>query len=299
MSSAATLKLGARTLELEPGQPLLMGVVNASPESFSDGALVGDLDAQVARAEALVAAGASIIDVGGESGVTDRPAVAVQEEIDRVCPVIQRLAGSGVIVSVDTWKPEVARAAVAAGSVLVNDVSALLDPTLADVCAQTGAGLVITHTRAEPKRKEFPEYADVTADVLQLLRDRLALALERGVGEQSIVLDPGPDLAKTPAQTIEVLGRLGDVVALGHPVLLAVSRKDFVGALTDRPPAERLGGTLAAVGEGVDAGAAILRVHDVAEVRDFLRVRAALRADSAVPADLSLDLSLRRQRGSA
>jgi dihydropteroate synthase len=298
MSANTTLRLGNRALEIEPGQPLLMGVVNASPESFSDGAQVGDLDAQVARARALVAAGASIIDVGGESGVTDKPAVAAQDEIDRVCPLIERLAGEGVIVSVDTWKAEVARAAVAAGSVLVNDVSALLDPGLADICADTGAGLVITHTRAEPKHKEFPEYADVTADVLELLGDRLALALERGVGEESIVLDPGPDLAKTPAQTIEVLSRLGEVVALGHPVLLAVSRKDFVGALTGRPPAERLSGTLAAVGEGVDAGAAILRVHDVAEVRDFLRVRAALRADLAVPSDLSLDLSLRRQPGS-
>ena len=298
MSSTVTLRLGARALEIEPGQPLLMGVVNASPESFSDGVQVGDLGAQVARAEGLVAAGASIIDVGGESGVTDKPAVTAQDEIDRVCPLIERLAGQGVIVSVDTWKPEVARAAVAAGAVLVNDVSALLDPALADVCAQTGAGLVITHTRAEPKHKEFPDYDDVTADVLELLGERLALALECGVGGESIVLDPGPDLAKTPAQTIEVLSRLGEVVALGHPVLLAVSRKDFVGALTDRPPAERLGGTLAAVGEGVDAGAAILRVHDVAEVRDFLCVRAALRADVAVPADLSLDLSLRRQRGS-
>lgn len=298
MSSAATLRLGARTLDLEPGQPLLMGVVNASPESFSDGAQVGDLDSQVARAEALVAAGASIIDVGGESGVTDKPAVAAEEEISRVCPLIERLAGQGVIVSVDTWKPDVARAAVAAGSVLVNDVSALLDPGLADVCAESGAGLVITHTRVEPKLKEFPDYDDVTADVLELLGDRLALALERGVGEESIILDPGPDLAKTPAQTIEVLSRLGDVVALGHPVLLAVSRKDFVGALTDRPPAERLSGTLAAVGEGADAGAAILRVHDVAEVRDFLRVRAALRGDRAVAPDLSLDLSLRRQQGS-
>ncbi|MEA2348028.1 MAG: dihydropteroate synthase [Thermoleophilaceae bacterium] len=292
----SSLVMAGRALELPPGQPLLMGVVNASPESFSDGAQVGDLEAQVARAEGLVADGASILDIGGESGVTDKPAVAAQEEIERVCPLIERVSAMGVTVSVDTWKPEVARAAIGAGASLVNDVSALLDPGLADVCAQTGAGLVITHTRAEPKRKEFPSYEDVTADVLELLGDRLALALERGVGEGSIVLDPGPDLAKTPAQTIDVLSHLDQVVALGHPVLLAVSRKDFVGALTQRRPADRLSGTLAAVGEGVDAGAAILRVHDVAQVSDFLRVRAALRGQAGVPPDLALDPSLRRQR---
>jgi dihydropteroate synthase len=153
------------------------------------------------------------------------------------------------------------------------------------------------HTRAEPKHKDFPAYDDVVADVLEFLRERIALAVERGVEEERIVVDPGPDFAKTPAQTIEVLRRLGELRQLGRPILLAVSRKDFLGALTGRGPRERLAGTLAAVGEGVDAGAAILRVHDVAEVRDFLSVREALRGTAKVPEDLRLEEGLRREPG--
>jgi dihydropteroate synthase len=153
------------------------------------------------------------------------------------------------------------------------------------------------HTRVPPKTKGFPGYAggDVTADVLDLLRARIAVARERGVGEDQIVVDPGPDFAKTPAETVEVLRRLGELGALGRPVLLAVSRKDFVGALLDRSPGARQAGTLAAIGEGVDAGAAIVRVHDVAATRDFLKVRAALRGEREVPADLRLDAALRRE----
>jgi dihydropteroate synthase len=295
--SARALRLPAATLELERDRPAIMGVVNASPESFSDGGQVGDLEAQVARAERLVEEGAAIIDIGGESGVTDLPAVAEQEEIERVVPLIERVAATGVAVSVDTWKPVVAKAAIAAGAGIVNDVSGLRDPELARVCGETGTALVITHTRAEPKSKGFPDYPDVGADVVRFLRERIAVALSAGVREDAIVLDPGPDLAKTPAQTIEVLRGLPEVVAIGHPVLLAVSRKDFVGALTGRAPHERLGGTLAAVGEGVDAGAALLRVHDVAQVADFLRVRAALRGQTGVPEDLELPEHLRRHRG--
>jgi dihydropteroate synthase len=212
-------------------------------------------------------------------------------------PLIERVAATGVTVSVDTWKPVVARAAVEAGAAIVNDVSGLRNPDLAEICAERGAALVITHTRAEPKHKDFPEYDDVTADVLELLRERVDVALEAGVAEDSIVLDPGPDLAKTPAQTIEVLRHLSEVQELGHPVLLAVSRKDFVGALTGRAPDERLAGTLAAVGEGVAAGASILRVHDVGQVADFLRVRGALTGDLPVPEGLELPEELRRRRG--
>jgi dihydropteroate synthase len=276
--------------------PLVMGIVNASPESFSDGAAVGSVDEQVARALSLKA---DIIDVGGESGVTDRPPVSAEEEAARVVPLVGRLAASGVTVSVDTWKPTVARAAVEAGATIINDISGLLDPGLADVCAESGASLVIMHTRARPKEKAFPGYDDVVADVLSFLRERIALAVARGVREEQIIVDPGPDFAKTPAETVEVLRRLRELSVLGRPILLAASRKDFVGALCERPPAERLAGTLAAVGEGVDAGAAILRVHDVAATRDFLAVRAALRGTREVPAELRLDPRLRRQTGSS
>ena len=284
-----------RTLTCDPARPLLMGVVNASPESFSDGGRYATTEAQVDRAMELVADGASIIDVGGESGVTGMDPLAAEEEVARVVPLVEHLVGRDVIVSVDTWKPDVARAALEVGAHIINDVSGLRDPTLADLCAEHGAGLVLMHTRAAPKRKEFPAYRDVVADVVGFLQERMGEAIRRGVAASSIVLDPGPDFAKTPAQTIAVLHRLGAVGALGRPVLLAVSRKDFIGALTRRRPRERDPGTLAAVAEGTDAGASILRVHDVAGVADFLAVRAALRGDVDVPADLALPLELRRE----
>jgi dihydropteroate synthase len=270
----------------------LMGIVNASPESFSDGARVGDLEGQVRRALELRDDGAGIVDVGGESGVTDRAAVSANEEIARVVPLVERLAGEGVTVSVDTWKPAVARAALGAGATIVNDVSGLRDPELADACAEAGASLVITHTGAPPKQKLFPVYEDVAGTVVEFLRERIALARSRGV--ERIVLDPGPDLGKTPADTVTALRALPRVAELGHPVLLAVSRKDFVGAITGRPPAERAAGTLAAIGAGLDAGASILRVHDVRATADYVAVRAALRGEREVSPELRLDPSLRR-----
>jgi dihydropteroate synthase len=300
-AGSTVLRLRGHSLRLEPGRPVLMGVVNASPESFYDGARRGalDLDVQVERALSLAEAGAGLIDVGGESGVTDRPAVSAGEEASRLVPLVERLADEGLLVSVDTWKAEVARAALDAGAVLVNDVSGLSDPEVALACADSGAGLVVTHTRAAPKTKAFPAYRDVIHDVAGFLLERMATARDGGVGEEQILLDPGPDLAKTPAETVEVLRALDRLPSLGRPVLLAVSRKDFVGAICGRSPAERLAGTLAAVGEGVDAGAAVVRTHDVAEVTDFLAVRAALRGEREVAAHLRVDERLRREESAA
>jgi dihydropteroate synthase len=276
-----------------------MGIVNASPDSFSDAGEHPDLDARVALARALLDAGADIIDVGGESGITLRPPVAVAEEIARVVPLIERIAGElGARVSVDTYKPAVAEAAIAAGALVVNDVSGLRDPALADVCARTGAALVVMHTRAAPKQRlQDPAlYDDIVADVKRFLAERMQVALEHGVAPEQLILDPGPDFAKTPAQTIALLRRLGELHALGRPLLLAASRKDFVGALTGRGPRERLAGTLAAIGHGVDAGAHILRVHDVADAADFLTVRAALRGELEVDRELALDDAIRHAR---
>jgi len=290
-AAGRTLALGSR--------PWLMGIVNASPDSFSDAGAYPDLAARVELARELLSAGADILDVGGESGITLRPAVGVDEEIARVVPVISRLAGElGAVVSVDTYKPAVAAAAVEAGAVIVNDVSGLRDPELADVCADTGAALVLMHTRAAPKQRlQDPDlYDDVTADVVRFLGERIALARSRGVREEQLILDPGPDFAKTPAQTIELLGRLEELHGLGRPLLLAASRKDFVGALTGRGPRERGAGTLAAIAHGVDAGAHILRVHDVAATADFLTVRAALRGERAVDPGLALRDELRHSR---
>jgi dihydropteroate synthase len=265
-------------------RPLLMGIVNATPDSFSDAGEHPTLEAKLAHARNLLAAGADLLDVGGESARGDRPAVAPEEEAERVLPLIERIAAEGALVSVDTHKPDVAEAAVAAGAAIVNDVSGLRDPALADVCARTGAALVIVHTRVAPKGTLLdPErYGDVVADVANFLRERMAVALEHGVQREQIVLDPGPDFAKTPAQTVAVLRELASLHALGRPLLLAVSRKDFVGALTGRRPAERLAGTLAAVAHGLDAGVHVLRVHDVAATADFLAVRAALRGEREV-----------------
>jgi dihydropteroate synthase len=289
------LQLRGRTVRIS-SEPLLMGIVNASPDSFSDPG--GRSPEQIAQhARELAAAGAALIDVGGESGRTDTQAVPEDEEAARVVPVIERLAADGLVVSVDTWRAPVAAAALAAGAAMVNDVSGLADPRLAEACAETGAALVITHTRLPPKRKGFPHYADVVEDVATFLRERADEARRRGVRPEQIVFDPGLDLAKTPAQSLELIRRLAELRGLGRPLLLAISRKDFVGALTERPPRERLAGTLAALGEAVDSGAAILRVHDVAAARDYLRVRAALQGESPVPTDLRLDASLRRERG--
>ena len=292
--SAPRLVLRGHELRPSPERPLIVGIVNASPESFSDGAGVGGLDDQVERALRMREEGADLIDVGGESGVTDRPPVEAAVETARVVPLVERLAAEGVTVSVDTWKAQVAREALAAGAAIVNDVSGLRDPELAEACAAYGAGLVVAHTRAEPKRKAFPAYDDVVADVVGFLRERMDAARARGVGEEQLVVDPGPDLSKLPAETVAVVRSLPAVAALGRPILLAVSRKDFLGALTGRPPQERLGGTLAAIGAGLDGGASILRVHDVAAARDFVAVRAALRGEADVPRDLMLDPGLRR-----
>jgi dihydropteroate synthase len=258
--------------------PLLMGIVNATPDSFSDAGDHPDLEA---RAAELLEAGADLIDVGGETASGHHPAVSAEEEIARVAPLIERIASRGARVSIDTYKPEVAEAAIEAGAVLVNDVSGLRDPAMADLCARTGAGLVIMHTRVPPKGTllDPAHYDDVVADVTGFLHERMTVAIARGVDPEQLLLDPGPDFAKTPAQTVAVLRRLDDVLALGRPVLLAISNKDFVGALTARPPRERLAGTLAAVAHGLEAGAHVLRVHDIAAAADFLRVRGALRGD--------------------
>jgi len=278
------------------GDPWLMGIVNATPDSFSDGGRHPTLEARVELAHRLAGAGARVLDVGGESGVTNRPAVAPEEEIERVVPLIARICAElDVLVSVDTYKPAVAAAAIAAGAAIVNDVSGLRDPGLADVCARTGAALVVMHTAAAPKQRlQDPDlYGDVVEDVMAFLRERIALARGRGVATAQLIVDPGPDFTKTPLQTIELLRGAARLHELGRPVLMALSRKDFVGALTGRRPGERGAGTLAALAHGVELGAHIFRVHDVEAAADFLAVRAALRGEVEVPRDLRLADELR------
>lgn len=278
------------------GRMWLMGIVNATPDSFSDGGEHRTLDERVELAAGQLAAGADIIDVGGESAVTNRPAVDVQEEIERVVPLIERIVGElDATVSVDTYKLEVARAAIAAGAAIVNDVSGLRDPELAELCAETGAGLVIMHTRAAPKQRLHDRTMDdaIVSDVPELLEARMSEARSRGLRHDQVLLDPGPDFAKTPFQSIEVMRSLADLHRFERPLLLAISRKDFVGAIVGRRPRERLAGTLAALGFGADAGAHIARVHDVAAAADYLRVRATLRGELPADPDLRLEDRLR------
>ncbi len=286
-----TLRAGARTLALDATRPLLMGIVNASPDSFSDGGLHRGLEAQVRLAHELAQAGADALDVGGESATTGRPPVPEDEEIERVAPLVERIhAELDVLVSVDTYKPAVAAAAIAAGAGVVNDVSGLRDPELADVCARTGAALVLMHTAAPPRvRRQDPDlYADVVGEVLAFLRERIALARSRGVAAEQLIVDPGPDFAKTPAQTIALLAHVERLHELGRPLLMAISRKDFIGALTGRAPRARLAGTLAALAHGLDRGAHVFRLHDVAAAADYLAVRAALSGGELPPRELAL-----------
>jgi dihydropteroate synthase len=294
LTSDGPLALGGET------GPLIMGIVNATPDSFSDGGLHQTLDERVALAAAQLADGAALIDIGGESGTTDRPPVSAEEEIARVVPLIAAVRSElGARVSVDTYKPAVARAAVAAGASIVNDVSGLRDPELADVCAQTGAGLVVMHTIAPPKQRLHDRALDgrIVGEVRGFLGERIELAVGRGVALEQLMVDPGPDFSKTPAQSIDVLRSLRSLHELGCPLLLAVSRKDFVGALTGRPPRERLGGTLGAVAHGVRCGAQMLRLHDVAAAHDFLVVLAALEGTGAVDPGLQVEDRLRWARG--
>jgi dihydropteroate synthase len=278
------LRLRDTTLELEAGRPLLMGIVNANPDSFSDAVRLDSLAAQVSHALALVADGAQIIDVGGESGVTYTGVSSGEVESGRVVPLVRALVAEGVIVSVDTWKATVAERVLDAGAHIVNDTSGLADPRLAELAAAAGAALVVMHTRAAPKQEGFPDYdGDVRGDVMRFLAERCALAVSHGLGAEQLIVDPGPDFAKRPAESVEVMADLRSLQQLGRPVLAAISRKYFVGAITGRPPQERLAGTLAALGEAVDAGAAIARLHDVREAADFLAVRAVLRGEREMP----------------
>jgi len=293
-----------RALDLT--EPALMGIVNATPDSFSDGDQDRSTEARVGLALEQVAQGATIIDVGGQSGITGVPEVPVADELARVVPVVAGVhaAAPAAVISVDTYRPEVVEAVLAAGAGIVNDVSGLLHPEVARLVGEAGAGLVIMHTRSRPKQKVlddrlYAESGGVTADVVAFLRERLDQAVAAGVPPEAVVLDPGPDFSKTPAQTVEVLRDLDPVWALGRPLLLALSRKDFIGAVTQRPPRERLGGTLAAIGHVLGRPGLILRVHDVGVVADYLAVAAVLAGRTELDSDLRLAEHLRRQRPDA
>jgi dihydropteroate synthase len=292
-------RLRTRGTTVEWSRPLVMGIVNANPDSFSDPG-VRTVEAVVERAMGLVAEGAGALDIGAQSAITNRPPVDPSDEKAAVVPVVRAVveACPGVLVSVDTFKPEVAEGALGAGAHLVNDVSGLRDPALARVCAAAGAGLVVMHTASPPlvRRQDPALYRSVPDEVAAFLAERVAAAVEAGVDRQAIVVDPGVDFAKTPVQSLDLLRGLGPVVDLGLPVLLALSRKDFVGALTRRPPRGRDAGTLGAIAALRHVPGQILRVHDVAATVDMLTVLDAIAGPEPPPPELVLPEELRHQR---
>jgi dihydropteroate synthase len=265
-------------LSVRFARPAVMGVLNVTPDSFSDGGEFLDLAAAVAHAERMAAEGADLVDVGGESTRPGAEPVPGDEELRRVMPVIERLAGgAGVPLSIDTSKAPVASAATGAGAVLVNDVTALRgDPEMVGVVAESGAELCLMHMRGDPRTmQDDPRYEDVVSEVKAFLEERLGFAVAQGVPEERVWLDPGIGFGKTVAHNLELLRRLDEIVAVGRPVVVGVSRKSFIGALTGRSVPERAWGGLAANVLAFERGAHMFRVHDVLETRDALTVAAA------------------------
>lgn len=264
---------------LDLALPRVMGILNVTPDSFFDGGRHADPDRAVERGRMLAAEGADIVDVGGESTRPGARAVDASVEIARVVPVVEALAAEGIPVSVDTSKPEVMRAALAAGASMVNDVRALLEPGAMEVVASSGAAVCLMHMRGTPETMQVETaYADVVAEVRDFLARRAAACERAGIARNRIVVDPGFGFGKGVAENLALLRRLRDLVAAGYPVLAGLSRKSTIGAITGRSPGDRLAGSLAAALTAVERGAAIVRVHDVRETVDALRVYAAAAA---------------------
>jgi dihydropteroate synthase len=275
-----------------------MAVINATPDSFSDAGKYATVEARMERTKEVLDQGADILDIGGQSAITGVPEISEDEEIERITPVIQWVAANtNAIMSIDTYRPKVAAAALEAGAHIINDISGLLHPELANVVAQHNAGYILMHNRGRPKVRltDANLYEDVVADVLEFMDDRFAQLQAAGVTKQQVIVDPGPDFAKTPAQTVEVLQKISRLLEYRRPVLFPVSRKDFIGAITGRPPRERLAGTLAAIAHTLTlTRSGIYRVHDIQEVRNFIDVWDVLQGHQELGAEVLLDRSLWR-----
>ena len=265
---------------LDLAQPLVMGVLNVTPDSFSDGGRHADAGAAVARGLELVAEGAAIIDVGGESTRPGAAPVSVDEELRRVIPVIRSLAGQArALLSVDTSQPEVMRQAVDAGARLINDVRALRLPGALQAAAGSGAGVCLMHMQGDPRSMQRrPEYVDVVNEVKAMLAARVQACIAAGIAPERLCLDPGIGFGKLLSHNLELLRRLPELGTEGRPLLIGVSRKSLLRELTGRAVGERLAGSVALAAIAVLRGAHIVRAHDVAATYDALRVAAALRA---------------------
>jgi dihydropteroate synthase len=262
---------GAYRIDL--ATPRLMGIVNVTPDSFSDGGRFFDAEAALAHARRLIDEGADILDIGGESTRPGAPEVGIDEELRRVLPLIEALRTANVPLSIDTCKPEVMRAALAAGACIVNDVFALRLPGAVEAVAASDCGVVLMHMQGTPRTMQLaPHYADAVADVGLFLRGRSAVAQAAGVAPERIVLDPGFGFGKAPAHNWSLLARLANLDVGGAPILAGLSRKSMLGQTTGRPVTDRLAASVAAALVAVQRGAAIVRVHDVAATRDALAV---------------------------
>jgi dihydropteroate synthase len=258
-------------------KPKLMGVVNVTPDSFSDGGRFLDAEAAIRHGEKLARDGADVLDVGGESTRPGAEEVSAEEEIARIVPVVSGLAKTAT-VSIDTSKAAVAEAALDAGAEIVNDVTAMRgDPEIGPLCAERGAGLVLMHMQGDPRTmQENPVYGDVVDDVKAFLAERLEAAVAAGVAEERVWLDPGIGFGKTLVHNLELLRRLGELRDLGRPLVVGTSRKSFIGKIDGSEVGERLGGTIASSVLAMAEGAEVLRVHDVAEAAQAVGVAGAI-----------------------
>ncbi len=270
-------RIGSRDFDFDR-QVAVMAIVNRTPDSFYDAGATLDVEHAVAASLQAVADGADWVDIGGVAFSPDTPEVGVGEELDRVVPVVAALAGrSDVVISVDTSRPQVAAAALAAGADVVNDTSGAGDPAMIELLATSSAHIVVAHSLAAPHRHHpSPQYADVVAEVVAFLTERVQRLEAAGVGPERIVIDPGPDLNKNPRHTLELMRRLDEITALGLPTLLAVSNKDFIGETLDRGRTSRLPGSLAATAWAVGRGARVVRTHNVAATVDAVRMTEAV-----------------------
>jgi dihydropteroate synthase len=278
-----TLRLPSGAVALGE-RPIVMGILNVTPDSFSDGGEHFDPEAALQHGMKLAEDGADWIDVGGESTRPAAEPVSLEEELRRTIDVVRRLAASlpNNVVSIDTYKPEVANEAVAAGAGIINDVTGFRDPKMIEVAANCSAGCVVMHMRGDPKTMaSMAEYDDVVEDLMRYFAERIEVMTKAGIDRERIVLDPGIGFAKNTAHNLDILRRLDRFHEFGRPILLGASRKKIVGELTGRPESQRLAGTLATTFSGFIRGVHAFRVHDVAAVRDALAVASVIESTSA------------------
>jgi len=261
-------------------RPLVMGIINATPDSFSDGGLYLNHDAALAHADQLITEGADMLDIGGESTRPGAQPVSVQEELDRVIPIIEKLRDAPVAISVDTFKPEVMQAAITAGANMVNDINALQSEAASVIIASSDVAVCLMHKQGDPQTmQEQPFYNDVVTEIREFLQTRIEAAEAAGISRERIVIDPGFGFGKTLAHNLALLRKLDKLAELGVPVMAGLSRKSMLGVLTGRNVGERLPASLAAALIAVQRGASIVRVHDVRETVDLFKIWNAVREE--------------------